>query len=148
MTTQTQNKKIFFVCIYIYTHIIFRTIRSNISSWPDAYYKEKLFVFWKVMKYSLSDHSNDYYSRRVTDTFAGQYLYLLFHSCFPDVDFLQNTIKCMFWDFVKVKNLISVFALHLNSRLSLCERETVMENWPSALQPVWWISVLANTLGC
>lgn len=81
-------------------------------------------------------HSNEYYSRRVTDTFAGQYLYLLFHSCFPDVVFLQNTIKCIFWDFDKVKNFISVLALHLNSRLSLCDRETVMENWPSPLQPI------------
>lgn len=38
MTTQTQNKNVFLVIVYIY--IIFKTIRSNISSWPVAYYRE------------------------------------------------------------------------------------------------------------
>lgn len=40
MTTQTQNKKMFLVMFLVHVYTIFKTISSNTSSWPAAFYKE------------------------------------------------------------------------------------------------------------
>lgn len=109
--------------------------------------QRKFFVFWNIMEYCLSLQSIQM-NIKTEDLFAGQYSCLLFPSCFPDVDFLQNTIKCIFWDFDKVQNFISVLALHPDRSLRFHERETVMEYWPFSLQSIRWIAVLANKPEC
>lgn len=71
MTTQTQNKKIFLVFIYI----IFGTIRSNIYSWCVVYYKQNSLCSgrsWNIVfpsrsfEWALKQKSHRHISRTIS----------------------------------------------------------------------------------
>lgn len=75
MTTQTQNKTGFLVMFLVCIYIIFKTIRSSISSWPVAYYRENSFfsgISWntvfpsRAFKWTLKQKSHRHICRTIS----------------------------------------------------------------------------------
>lgn len=75
MTTQTQNKTEFLVMFLVCIYKIFKTIRSSISSWPVAYYRENSFfsgISWntvfpsRAFKWTLKQKSHRHICRTIS----------------------------------------------------------------------------------
>lgn len=96
--------------------------------------QRKFFVFWDVMEYCLSLQS---IQMNIKAEESQIYLQDNTSACYFTAAFqMQISFKCIFWDFDKVQNFISVLALHLDRSLSFHKRGTVMEYWPFSLHPI------------